>query len=241
MDLLLTLCVLSPQVEAFWNHGHVLFESFENRFDAVVHATSSGLDKGFEGSRTVSFELSDDCVRVDVPSCISVDSKALLAIKGPWFTSGHIESAGAESVAKLESGRKLWLIASNTESFRFLYGIQTFKDFHHLLMDRARYGINGKLCRDLSYHLTKPGDLLIQPRFAHCVLTGRTSAVDGSTSWSLVHEWEGLNVSDHLRGSLVIDRFCSGVKRGFILQWLEQMSLGRLIKLLNKVLEKSVV
>ena len=64
-----TLCDLSPQVKAFWNHGHVLFESFKNRFDAVVHATSSGLDnKGFEGSRTV------------VPPYISVDSKALLAI-----------------------------------------------------------------------------------------------------------------------------------------------------------------
>ena len=230
-----TLCDLSPQVKAFWNRGHVLFESFRNRFDAVVHATSSGLDnKGFEGSRTVSFELSDDCVRVDVPSYISVDSKALLAIKGPWFTSGHIESAGAESIAKLESGRKLWLIASNIESSRFLYGIQTFKDFHRLLMDRAKYGNDEKLCRGLSYHLAKPGDLLIQPPcFAHCVLTGRTSAADGSTSWSLVHGWEGLNVSDHLRGSLVIDRFCSGVKRGFILQWLEQMSLGRLIKLLR--------
>ena len=94
-------------------------------------------------------------------------------------------------------------------------------------MDRAKYGNEGKLCRGLSYHLAKPGDLLIQPCFAHCALTGRTSAADGSTSWSLVHGWEGLNVSDHLRGSLVIDRFCSGVKRGFILQWLEQMSLGR--------------
>ena len=95
-----TLCDLSPQVKAFWNHGHALFESFKNRYDAVVHATSSGLDnKGFEGSRTVSFELSDDCVRVDVPPYISVDSKALLAIKGPWFTSGHIESAGAVVVS----------------------------------------------------------------------------------------------------------------------------------------------
>ena len=35
-----TLCDLSPQVKAFWNHGHVLFKSFQNRFDAVVHATS---------------------------------------------------------------------------------------------------------------------------------------------------------------------------------------------------------
>ena len=125
-----TLCDLSPQAKAFWNHGHVLFESVKNRFDAVVHATSSCLDnKGFEGSRTVSFELSDDCVRVDAPSYISVDSKALLAIKDPWFTSGHIESAGAESVAKLESGRKLWLIASNIEFSRFLYGIQHSKTF----------------------------------------------------------------------------------------------------------------
>ena len=120
------------------------------------------------------------------------------------------------------------------ESSRFLYGIQTFKDFHHLLMDRAKYGNDEKLCHGLSYHLAKPGDLLIQtPCFGHCVLTGRTSAADGSTSWSLVHGWGSLKVSGRLRGSLEIDRFCSGVKRGFILQWLEHMSAGRLIKLLR--------
>ena len=84
------------------------------------------------------------------------------------------------------------------------------------------------------FYLAKSCDVLIQPPcFAHCVLTGRISAPDGSTCWSLVNSWKGLNLSNKLRDSLKFDRFCSGVKRGFILQWLEAMLLGHLIRLLR--------
>ena len=42
--------------------------------------------------------------------------------------------------------------------------------------------------RGLRFHLAEDGDVLIQPAcYAHCVLTGRAFAADGSTRWALVH------------------------------------------------------
>ena len=102
-------------------------------------------------------------------------------MKGPWFTAGHIESAGGESIAKLASGRKLWIISTNFASSQFVLNITDFNSVYRLLMLRESMNRNKKkLCRGLRYPLAEPGDVLIQPPlFAHCVLTGRSLTSDG--------------------------------------------------------------
>ena len=166
-----------------------------------------------------------------VPDYITVTSKDLLAVKGPWFTAGHIESAGGESIAKLASGRKLWIISTNFASSQFVLNITDFNSVYRLLMLPESMNRNErKLCRGLRYHLAEPGDVLIQPPlFAHCVLTGRSLTSDGMSRWSLVHGWEGVNISDLKRGSRVFGRFSFGSGQNYVEEWIQRYGLDELI------------
>ena len=177
------------------------------------------MDKpGFEGSRTFSFALPDR-------------DKDLLAVKGPWFTAGHIESAGGESIAKLASGRKLWIISTNFASSQFELNITDFNSVYRLLMLPESMNRNEKkMCRGLRYHLAEPGDELIQPPlFAHCILTGRSLTSDGKSRWSLVHGWEGVSISDLKKGGQVFGRFSFGSGQDYVEKWIQWYGLDELI------------
>ena len=229
-DLADKLCCMASEVKQMWNAGKVGMEAFLRNSRSTVLNRSNSLSNppGFLGSRSISFELPWNCVQVSAPEYISLSSKACLATTGPWFTNGHIESAGGESIARLESGRKLWIIASNIESSRLIAKIQTFQEFHHLLMSRSQRSEDCPEFNGLRYHLALPGDVLIQPPcYAHCVLTGR------SEGWALVHGWEGLNLHDVNRANVVFDRFCLGVGKGVVYEWLQRHSTEKLVKLLR--------
>ena len=102
----------------------------------MINSRNKGLDNpGFEGSRTFSFALPGRDVTTLVPDYITVTtSNDLLAVKGSWFTAGHIEYAGGESIAKLASGRNLWIISTNLASSQFVLNITDFNSVYRLLM-----------------------------------------------------------------------------------------------------------
>ena len=166
-----------------------------------------------------------NCLATDY---IKVGSKALLAAKGPQVACGHIEPAGRESIAKLSSGRKLWIIATNIGSSKFLMSIQSFDKFYQLLMGakskRSKTHKQDKRdTRGVRFHSAEEGDVLIQPAcYAHSDLTGRAFAADGSTRCALVHEWEGLDMRDTRRATVVFTSFSTGCGRGYISQWLRR-------------------
>ena len=235
-----SLCDLAPRVKSLWNKGACAFSDFLQSTGATVTSRSKGRDnRGFEGSRTCSFVLPDSAVNCLAPGYIKVGSKALLAAKGPWMTCGHIEPAGGESIAKLSSGRKLWIIATNISSSKFLMSIQSFDHFYQLLMGakskRSKTHKQDKRnIRGLRFHLAEEGDVLIQPAcYAHCVLTGRAFAADGSTRWALVHGWEGLDLRDTRRATVVFNNFSTGCGRGYISQWLKRYGKDKLLSLLT--------
>ena len=91
-----------------------------------------------KGCLTYFFELADRFVHcLPPPNNVVLRSKALLAAKGPWFTAAHNEWGGGESIAKLESGRKIWIIAINTgQHCKFRMGIESFEMLYRF--DRAK-------------------------------------------------------------------------------------------------------
>ena len=194
------LCNLTGKAKLAWNEGATLFSSFKAAAKATVHRWSVGTDNpGFKGFLTFSFELPDKFISCLAPEYIKIRSKALLATKGPWFTCAHIEWGGSESMAKLESGRKIWIFASTIASSQFLMSVQSFNHLYRLLFEpKTLYSRRKrKLIRDLRHHLAEPGDVIIQPPcYAHCVLTGRSLNTDETVRWALVHGWEGINVND---------------------------------------------
>ena len=206
------LCDLTGEAKSAWNRGATLFSTFVDRTKAVVHRSSVGNDNpGFKGCLTYSFELADKFIHcLPPPNNVVLRSKALLAAKGPWFTAANIEWGGGESIAKLESGRKIWIIATNAASSKFLMSIESFEMLYRFLTEpKQLYTKKRKLIRGLRYHLAQPGDVVIQPPLcAHIVLTGRSLNSDGTVQWALVHGWEGINVADseclHLVQNLIL-------------------------------------
>ena len=218
-----TVCDMAPRVKSLSNKGACAFSEFLQSAGVTVTSRSKGRDnRGLEGSRTCSFVLPDSAVNCLAPDYIKVGSKALFAAKGPWMTCVHIEPAGGESIAKLSSGRKLWIIATNIGSSRFLMSIQSFDHFYQRLMGakskRSKTHKQDKRnIRGLRFHLAEEGDVLFQPAcYAHCVLTGRAFAADGSTRWALMHGWEGLDLRDTRRASIAFNSFSTGCGRGYI-------------------------
>ena len=131
----------------------------------------------------VLFELADKFVHcLPPPNNVVLRSKALLAARGPWFTAAHIEWGGGGSIAKLESGLKVWIIAINTASSKFLMGIESFVTLYRFLKEPKQLDRKERrLIRGLRYHLAQPGDVVIQPPLcAHIVLTVRFFNSDGT-------------------------------------------------------------
>ena len=231
------LCNLTGKAKLAWNEGATLFSSFKAAAKATVHRWSVGTDNpGIKGCLTFSFELPDKFISCLAPEYIKIRSKALLATKGPWFTCAHIEWGGSESIAKLESGRKIWIFASTIAFSQFLTSVQSFNHLYRLLVEpKTLYSRRERmLIRDLRYHLAEPGDVIIQPPcYAHCVLTGRSLNTDGTVRWALAHGWEGINVNDQERANRVFGQFSSGAGKGLIRQWLDRYGLDQLMKLLE--------
>ena len=127
------LCDLTGKAKLEWNCGATLFSSFKAAAKATVHRWSVSTDNpGFKGCLTFSFELPDKFISCLAPEYIKIRSKAT---KGPWFTCAHIEWGGSESIAKLESGRKIWIFASTIASSQFLMSVQCFDHLYRLLVE----------------------------------------------------------------------------------------------------------
>ena len=117
--------------------------------------------------------------------------------------------------------------------------IQSFDHFYQPLMGakikrskthkRDKINIHG-----LRFHLAEERDVVMQPAcYAHSVLTVQALAADGSTRWALVHGWEGLDLRDTRRATVVFNSFGTDCGRGYIAQWLKRYGSDNLLSLLT--------
>ena len=117
-------------------------------------------------------------------------------------------------------------IQSSDHFYQLLMGAKSKRSETHKQNERNICG--------LRIHLAEEGDALVQPVcYAHCVLTGGVFAVDGSTRWAFVHGWEGLDLRDTRRASIVFNSFSTGSGRGYISQCLKRYGKDKLLSLLT--------
>ena len=116
-------------------------------------------------------------------------------------------------------------IQSFDHFYQPLKGAKTKRSKTH---KRDKINIHG-----LRFHLAE-GDVVMQPAcYAHSVLTGQALAADGSTRRALVHGWEGLDLRDTRRATVVFNSFGTDCGRGYIAQWLKRYGRDNLLSLLS--------
>ena len=124
---------------------------------------------------------------------------------GGWFTEGHIEIAGDESVAHVPVGQKVFIIAKRGAASKFLTKqTRCAKEFMNLVARGPPEIYKDKLF----YYISDSESLLIQPALcAHSVLTL-------SKSSALVTGWEAANSADGNRVREVTNYYGFGVGTG---------------------------
>ena len=148
---------------------------------------------------------------------LTITSTGCLASVGGWFTPNYIEWTGGESVAKVISGSKLWLIANELETCKTLFKLETLDSVFDLLTkeDARRYKGKVSIERKIFYHLSEPNDLIVQPSFSvHCVFTEPNNSE--RKMWSLVTGFEAVDIRCLLRGPRLFNKFVTEVDRVLI-------------------------
>ena len=139
------------------------------------------------------------------------------------YSGPYRGGVGGDSVAKLTSGSKLWIIAT---SFHLLYDFYTFKGTHRRGMEISR------MENHLHFHVAEPLNFIVKPSFAvHADITEPTFN-RGKPVWAVVTGSEALAKKDSttIRGRCVMKDFCLDVRRGQIVQEMRLFSELELLR-----------
>ena len=178
----------------------------------IWSATGNGKDKGadvceithqeetFKASSAWNFSVNHFTDFV-VPSSLQLSLVAGMFGTSAWFTEGHIETCGDDSVAAILFGQKAFLYANGRAVSRWMRRrLKTCKDF----IDVVDAGPPRNWSRNLFFCLPKPTSLLIQPSLsAHSVLTLKGP--------SFVTGWEAGCEKDLNRLAIVGSQFAPGI------------------------------
>ena len=141
-----------------------------------------------------------DLVICNIPSCVKQTKlDALLQFKS-WWTDGHIETGGEESISVIPIGNKLFLISERGNfSIDLERNMRQESDFMNLIKSGPSNQVMQNKVR--YYILCKLG------LCAHCVLTA-------SEGVSMVFGWEARNLSGHSITQETLRYYSSGIRHG---------------------------
>ena len=125
--------------------------------------------------------------------------------QGLWFTKGHVEEGGDDSVSVTPIAKKLFSIADRgIYSVSLFQNTETVRAFSRRVLEGPRRGRRGEK-RHIRMFLSEPNAVLVQPALScHCVLTL-------STVPSLVTAWQATNRNDEKREGQILRYYTRGV------------------------------
>ena len=176
----------------------------EKQQKSIASRVLACCDNTFKTSKGWSTEMSR-LIDMKVPTYLEVQEQNAIITWGGWFTEGHIEIAGDESVAHVPVGKKLFLIAKRGAASKFLAKqTRCAKEFMNLVTG----GPPEKYREKIFYYISDPESLLVQPALcAHSVLTL-------SRGTAIVTGWEAANAKDENRFREVTSYYGLGVGTG---------------------------
>ena len=157
-------------------------------------------DVKFKQSKAWSFHVDNLC-QFSLPSEFEESAVAGIFGRGRWFTEGHIESCGDDSVAVTMFGEKIFIYAERGQPTDWL--LRSLKSASSFV-DMAVKGPPIEWRDRMYFCLTKKDSLFVQPALVgHVVLT-----IEGP---SFVVGWEAACTSDSQRLATVSSRYAFGV------------------------------
>lgn len=157
-----------------------------------------------------------------IPSDITLTRHGALVSTNCWFTDGHIEICGDDSIATTVIGQKLFIISRRGRVSRQLYS--SLRDLRYLIHFLKR-GPQDRSERDnIRFYFSTPDSFLVQPALSvHSVLTlgPGTACVTG---------WEGFKPSDITRFKQILLYYCPGVSRGALISFVEKYGLQKTLE-----------
>ena len=144
----------------------------------------------------------EELVNYTLPEGLELTSTDAIFLIGRWFTEGHIEEGGDDSLSLTAVGKKIFLIAD-----RGFYSTNLFKStptverFIKKVLDGPTRGEK----EHVRFFISKPGTALVQPALCcHTVLTCSAGA-------SLVTGWEAVDPRDSIRRAQVLKHYAPGI------------------------------
>ena len=134
----------------------------------IVKELHPQADSRFSSSKAWSCNV-EHLSTFEVPSSLEFRVVAGNFCSARWFTQAHIEVCADHSISITSFGRKAFIYAHGVNASKWL--IRTVKSVDSF-MDLVQKGAPANLQSMFSFHLTEPGDLIVQPSmFGHAVLT----------------------------------------------------------------------
>ena len=178
-----------------------------------------------------SFNL-EGLVDMEMPKCLTLTKLDGIISYGMWFTAGHIETGGDDSITFVPVGKKLMLIAKRGRASRRLESLFTSKK---ALVDCLSKPPSKLMRRSVKFFFTDCTSLMIQPAlWAHTVITL-------SEGPALVVGFEGNNEKDLIRRDQVLSYYSTGLDQNKRKIWLNTASDGLVLKKIKKCRRNTAV
>ena len=145
-----------------------------------------------------------DLVKYTIPSCLKETKCDAIIQYNCWWTDGHIETGGKDSISVTPIGEKLYFICTpGVHSVNFEKRMRKFEDFSTFISDGPESSL---IQKNVFYYIPKPDYILCQPSLcAHAVLT---SSVGVSFVWG----WEACNMKDFNRAERTLRSYGTGIR-----------------------------
>ena len=171
--------------------------------DRVYHALKSHDLKFTHESVACSFSL-DGLVEYQVPQILTLSKLEGIFSSGSWYTKGHIETGGDNSITHVPVGKKFMLIAERGNASHRVKSLLTSVNSILNLLAKPP---SPALKKTLRFYLSDPNCLMIQPALcSHTVFTT-------SSGPALVVGFEGIMEADGKRRTQMMQYYATGLGR----------------------------
>ena len=149
----------------------------------------------------------DDVVEYVLPENFTRGHSSAILSLGPWFTEGHVEEGGDDSIAFAPVGKKIFLIANRLKRSEELFKKSTSaEEFVKMLLAGPPPHWRGQV----KFYFSDASSFLVQPSLCcHSVLTV-------STGPSFVTGWEACDPSDWRRPRRTLRTYATGMQHSLL-------------------------
>ena len=191
--------------------------------DRVYHALKSHDPKFTDGSVACSSSL-DGLVEYQVPQILTLTKLDVTFSFGNWYTAGHIETRGDDSITHEPLGKKFMLVAKRGNASRRVESLLT--SVNSILNLLAKPLSSPALKETLRFYFSDPKSLMIQPALcSHTVITT-------SSGPALVVGLEVKMEAEGKRCTQILQYYATGLgheRRNLLLQkWSDKEALTKL-------------